>query len=87
MCSSDLTGLTTGKGVSAIVGLVAATATFVALRARGVAGFRLAAILTTFSLFLVGSQAFANYYHLIGAMILVHLAAARPADDAPAAAA
>lgn len=67
-------GIEIAKWFSACVGLIVSGATFAALRRFGVAGWRLSAILTTFSIFMFGSQGFANYYYFVAALMTFHLA-------------
>jgi hypothetical protein len=70
------TGIELAKWVALLIGLASSSLCFFALRRFGAAGWRLSAILTTFSVFLFSSQGFANYYYFIAAMMTVHLACA-----------
>lgn len=65
-----LTGFEAGKSISLVMGFAVGVYTMYRFRHMGLEGWRWATLLTTFSMFLVGSQAFANYYYFIGAMIL-----------------
>jgi hypothetical protein len=65
-----LCGFTAGKWLAAVVGLVVAGYTYVRFRRAGLAGYLLAVTLTTFSIFLAGSQAFCNYYYLVSVFCL-----------------
>jgi hypothetical protein len=77
-----LTGITIGKGLAAGVGFVVALVTGWLFRRQGARGWVTATTLTTYALFLFGSQAFANYYYLAAAMLLV--AYACPTSEAAA---
>ena len=68
------TGLTVGKSAAAVVGLLVGGLTFVRFRPLGAEGWRFATVITTVAMFLVGSQAFCNYYYLVSAMLLFTLA-------------
>jgi hypothetical protein len=75
-----LFGLTAGKGLAAFVGLGVALYTYRRFLAIGLVGYLLAVTLTTFSIFLFGSQAFCNYYYLVSVLCLFVFAVhARPA--------
>jgi hypothetical protein len=75
-----LFGFTAGKWLAALVGLGVAAYTYSRFLALGLVGYLLAVTLTTFSIFLFGSQAFCNYYYLVSVLCLFVLAAhARPA--------
>jgi hypothetical protein len=78
-------GVEISKWVSASVGLVVGGVTFAVLRDQGPAGWRLSAILTTLSIFMFGSQGFANYYYFVAAMMTFHLALDRAAPERAAA--
>jgi len=65
-----LTGFEAGKWISLAMGLAVGVYTTFRFRRLGLEGWRWVNALTTFSIFLVGSQAFANHYYFIGAMIL-----------------
>jgi hypothetical protein len=74
-----LFGFTAGKWLAALVGLGVGVYTYRRFRAFGLAGYLLAVTLTTFAIFLSGSQAFCNYYYLVSVLCLFVLAVhARP---------
>jgi hypothetical protein len=74
-----LFGLTAGKWLAALVGLGVALYTYRRFLPLGLLGYLLAVTLTTFSIFLFGSQAFCNYYYLVSVLCLFVLAVhARP---------
>jgi heme/copper-type cytochrome/quinol oxidase subunit 4 len=75
-----LFGLTAGKWLAALVGLGVALYTYRRFLPLGLVGYLLAVTLTTFSIFLFGSQAFCNYYYLVSVLCLFVFAVhARPA--------
>ncbi len=65
-----LTGFEAGKLISLAMGFAVGLYTTFRFRSLGLEGWRWVNVLTTFSIFLVGSQAFANHYYFVGAMIL-----------------
>ena len=70
-----LLGLTAGKWLAAVVGLGVALYTYRRFLPLGLVGYLLAVTLTTFSIFLFGSQAFCNYYYLVSVLCLFVFAA------------
>jgi hypothetical protein len=74
-----LFGFTAGKWLAALVGLGVGGYTYWRFRGLGLVGYLLAVTLTTFAIFLFGSQAFCNYYYLVSVLCLCVLAVhARP---------
>jgi hypothetical protein len=74
-----LFGVATGKWLAAVVGLGVGAYTYRRFRGLGLRGYLLAVTLTTFAIFLFGSQAFCNYYYLVSVLCLFVLAVhARP---------
>lgn len=74
-----LFGFTAGKWLAALVGFGVAAYTYTRFLRLGLTGYLLAVTLTTFSMFLFGSQAFCNYYYLVSVLCLFLLAVkARP---------
>lgn len=58
-----------------VVGALAATLTFFAFRKLPIPqGYLFAVIITTFSMFLFGNLAFANYYYFVGGLLLLLMA-------------
>jgi hypothetical protein len=75
-----LFGLTAGKWLAALVGFGVAVCTYRRFLPLGLVGYLLAVTLTTFAIFLFGSQAFCNYYYLVSVLCLFVFAVhARPA--------
>ena len=72
-----MTGLTVGKGFSALVGAVVAVPTFYWFRNLGTEGWRWASLLTTITIFIFGGQAFMNYYYWVEVLILFLIASRR----------
>jgi hypothetical protein len=62
------------KWVAIGLGLAAMAFTGRKFHHRGLSGYVYASVLTTLSAFLVGSQAFCNYYYFLGAMLLFLIA-------------
>ena len=78
-----LFGFTAGKWLAGLVGLAVALYTYRRFLPLGLLGYLFAVTLTTFSIFLFGSQAFCNYYYLIAVLCLFLLAVcARPSEAA-----
>jgi hypothetical protein len=69
-----LTGLTVGKGLAALVMLATGGALGWRLRPLGATAFLFVAPTALLAGFLVGSQAFCNYYYFIGALVAFLLA-------------
>ncbi len=70
------TGIAAGRSVSLAVGLVFAAATVWTCRRMPMPfGFLLASSVTFFAVFLLGSQAFCNYYMLVSGLLLLAVAA------------
>jgi hypothetical protein len=65
-----LLGLTAGKWLAGLVGLCVAAFTYRRFQPLGLVGYLLSVTLTTFSIFLFGSQAFCNYYYLVSVLCL-----------------
>ncbi len=63
----------TPKLWSIIVGFVVSLITFVLFRTKGLRGYIYAVSITTFSMFLFGSQAFCNYYGFVSVLIIFAL--------------
>ena len=70
----QLFGFTAGKWLAALVGLGVGVYTYRRFLNLGLVGYLLAVTLTTFSIFLSGSQAFCNYYYLVSVLWLFALA-------------
>lgn len=70
----QLSGMTVGKSISALVGFVVAIVTFIKYQPLGAEGWRWMTLVTSLFIFLFGSQAFCNYYYWIEAMLLFVLA-------------
>jgi hypothetical protein len=78
-----LFGFTAGKWLAGLVGLGVALYTYRRFLRLGLVGYLLAVTLTTFSIFLFGSQAFCNYYYLVSVLCVFLIAAcARPSEPA-----
>ena len=78
-----LFGFTAGKWLAGLVGLAVALYTYRRFLRLGLLGYLFAVTLTTFSIFLFGSQAFCNYYYLVSVLCLFLFAAcARPSEPA-----
>jgi hypothetical protein len=74
-----LFGFTAGKWLAALVGLGVGLYTYWRFLGLGLIGYLLAVTLTTYAIFLFGSQAFCNYYYLVSVLCLFVLAVhARP---------
>ena len=74
-----LFGFTAGKWLAAFVGLGVGVYSYWRFLGLGLMGYLLAVTLTTFAIFLFGSQAFCNYYYLVSVLCLFVLAVhARP---------
>ena len=65
-----LFGFTAGKWLAGLVGLAVALYTYRRFLPLGLLGYQFAVTLTTFSIFLFGSQAFCNYYYLVSVLCL-----------------
>jgi hypothetical protein len=65
-----LFGFTAGKWLAALIGLGVAVYTYWRFLELGLVGYLLAVTLTTFAIFLFGSQAFCNYYYLVSVLCL-----------------
>jgi hypothetical protein len=65
-----LVGVTAGKWLAGLVGLGMAAFTYRRFLPLGLVGYLLSVTLTTFSIFLFGSQAFCNYYYLVSVFCL-----------------
>jgi hypothetical protein len=77
-----LFGFTAGKWLAALVGFGVAVYTYGRFLRLGLVGYLLAVTLTTFSIFLFGSQAFCNYYYLVSVLCLFLLAVhSRPGES------
>jgi hypothetical protein len=78
-----LSGFTAGKWLAAIIGLGVGVLTYYRFRPLGLLGYLFAVTLTTFAIFLFGSQAFCNYYYLVSVLSLFLFAVcARPSEAA-----
>jgi hypothetical protein len=74
-----LFGFTAGKWLAGLVGLAVALYTYRRFLPLGLLGYLFAVTLTTFAIFLFGSQAFCNYYYLVSVLCLFLFAVhARP---------
>ncbi|MGE5359253.1 MAG: hypothetical protein ACM3NQ_09560, partial [Bacteroidales bacterium] len=74
-------GFTAGKWLAALVGLLVAAYTYNRFSRDALRGYVLAVAITTFSIFLAGSQAFCNYYYLVSVLLLFVFAVhGRPAS-------
>jgi len=69
-----LFGFTAGKWLAALVGLGVGVYTYWRFIALGLPGYLLAVTLTTYAIFLFGSQAFCNYYYLVSVLCLFVMA-------------
>jgi len=69
-----LFGFTAGKWLAGLVGFAVALYTYRRLLPLGLLGYLFAVTLTTFSIFLFGSQAFCNYYYLVSVLCLFLIA-------------
>jgi len=69
-----LFGFTAGKWLAALVGLAVGVYTYWRFIGLGLPGYLLAVTLTTYAIFLFGSQAFCNYYYLVSVLSLFVLA-------------
>jgi hypothetical protein len=78
-----LFGFTAGKWLAALVGLGVGAYTYWRFIGLGLVGYLLAVTLTTYAIFLFGSQAFCNYYYLVSVLCLFVLAVqAQPEEPA-----
>jgi hypothetical protein len=66
------------KSLSVIVGGIVSLCAFGVMRNQGLAGYCRAATLSTFAMFVFGSQAFCNYYYLVGGLLLFTLIQSPP---------
>jgi len=67
---AQLSGVRAGPWLGAVAQLVAGGAAWAMLRGRGLAGLLLASALSLLASFLLGTQAFVNYYALAAALLL-----------------
>lgn len=63
------------KSLSVTVGAVVSLWTFWAMRNKGLSGYCSAVTISTFAMFVFGSQAFCNYYYFVGGLMLFTLLA------------
>jgi hypothetical protein len=77
-----LFGFTAGKWLAGLVGLAVAVYTYRRLLPLGLLGYLCAVTLTTFSIFLFGSQAFCNYYYLVSVLSLFLIAVCARSSEA-----
>jgi hypothetical protein len=70
-----LFGFTAGKWLAGLVGLGVGVFAYYRFLPLGLVGYLFAVTLTTFSIFLFGSQAFCNYYYLVSVLCLFLFAA------------
>jgi hypothetical protein len=69
------TGLIFPKMISLVVGAIVSVLSFRALRTYSqIPAFLFSSAVTTFSIFLFGGQAFANYYYVVGGILLLLIA-------------
>jgi hypothetical protein len=76
-------GVYPGRWMSAVVQLIVGGLAWWRLKDHGLSGLLLASALSLYATFLVGWQAFVNYYYFVGALLIL-AAMVRASTDAPA---
>jgi hypothetical protein len=68
---ATMTGIYPGRWASVVVQFVVAAVAWSRLKDRGLSGLLLASALSLYATFLVGWQAFVNYYYFVGALLVL----------------
>jgi uncharacterized membrane protein YhaH (DUF805 family) len=68
---ATMAGIYPGRWTSVVVQFVVAAIAWSRLKDRGISGLLLASALSLYATFLVGWQAFVNYYYFVGALLVL----------------